>query len=852
LAGRPGRATYEDHRAATTWGGVQAHDRRGELHTAVPLDPQDRLDLVHGTVDLNARRFLPSDGGPEVPLTQRDVDLLRYLARHSERRVDRDELVREIWADQPGVQARVVETAIHRLRTKIEPIPTEPRALLGGAGDGVRLLVATAPSDGLPELPRWSGNVLGREALLQKLDELLVGGASLVTLVGDDGIGKTRLCVELCRRVDDPVYFVNVASVRTEDGLRHAVAAALGVRLGGADEDAPMVSALAGALLVLDQVDGALDAAAVLLPAWLLSPGVRVLATSTQPLLVSSEEVVEVGPLGSAFAMRLFVERAEGGGRRPADEPAAIQALVARLGGNPLAIELAAGWSPVLDTDKLLQRVEESAQPGEDPLTTMVRGSFTLLTADEQEVLFAAALFSGAFDQDSLASLAESSARVPASVLALRRHGLLVEIESPRKRFLLPEVVRRFVEEERRRRAGKPELVQRFAEYCLAQAETLAERCADGSPSQRLDRELGALVADAERIDDPELAARLVYALGPALDVAGWLRVHLALVERSLAAEPSAPLRAGLLQRRGSLLLALGAFDAAEQAISAAARVIEGLGDVVLRAEVALDRAALAGARGQGDGVVAGTRLAADRLRAAQDVDPLRAASVWSAVGANLLAASDHAGALAAYEEAVRFAREAGSHRRAATAFTRLAYLALHAGQLPETSARVGEAEAELRVIGARAPPALMRVRCALAELRGDYPLAEGEARDLSNVAGLQAHEPWTQHEARLALARCAIRRDELTEAWGFAAAAASFARERWMAGWIEATVLLAIIYLRQGMRIEALRIREALAAARSGEAVDFVDALLRGESPGPVPEGAALGTRLRYALVSY
>jgi tetratricopeptide (TPR) repeat protein len=823
----------------------------------VPLDPperspQDRIDLVHGTVDLGARRFLPSDGGPEVPLTQRDVDLLRYLARHAERRVDRDELVREIWSDQPDVQARVVETAIHRLRTKLEPIPTEPRALLGGAGDGVRLLVVVPPAAALPELPRWTGNVLGREALLQKVDELLVSGASLVTLVGDDGIGKTRLCVELCRRVDDPVHFVNAASVRTVDELRHAVAAALGVRAGTDDEEAPVVAGLAGCLLVLDQVDGALDAAAVLLPAWLLSPGVRVLVTSTQPLLIPSEEVLEVGPLGSAFGMRLFTERAGlgSGASRPGDEPAHVQALVARLGGNPLAIELAAGWSAVLDAGQLLQRVEDSAQPGEEPLTTMVRGSFTLLTADEQEVLFAAAQFSIAFDQTDLASLAESSARVPAAVLALRRHGLLVEIESGRKRFMLPEVVRRFVEEERRRRGGKPELVQRFAHYGIAQAEALADRCADGSSSQRLDGELGALVAAAERIDDPELAAKLVYALGPALDAAGWMRVHLALVERSLGAEPSASLRAGLLQRRGALLLALGAYDAAEQAITAAARVIEGLGDAVLRAEVALDRAALAGVRGQGDGVVAGTRLAADRLRAAQDVDPLRAASVWSAVGANLLAASDHAGAQAAYEEAVRFAREAGSHRRAATAFTRLAYLALHAGQLSETSARVGEAEAELRVIGVRAPPALMRVRSALAELRGDYPLAEVEARELSSVAGLPAHEPWTQHEARLALARCAIRRDELAEAWGFAAAAASFARERWMTGWVEATVLLAIIYLRQGMRIEALRIREALAAARAQEAVDFVDALLREESPGPVPEGATLGQRLRYALV--
>ena len=297
-------------------------------------------------------------------------------------------------------------------------------------------------------------------------------------------------------------------------------------------------------------------------------------------------------------------------------------------------------------------------------------------------------------------------------------------------------------------------------------------------------------------------------------------------------------------------LLALGELDAAEAAIPVAEAAVDRVDDNVLRAEVALDRATLAGFRGQGDRVVASTRHAADVMRSSDEAtDPTRAGPVWGVIGANLLAAGDRAGAEEAYVEVVRHARAAGSQLRAAVACTKLANMAIDAGDPVEAAARVGEAEAELRVLGQRASASLMRVRGALAELRGDWRLAEAESREMANLAAA-ADEPWTQHEARLALARCAIRRDALEEAWALLAAAASFARGRWTAGWVEAAVLLDVVYVRQGGSVEARRVREDLATAGAEEAVVFVDALIAGTDPGRAPEGASLTRRLRYAVV--
>lgn len=818
-------------------------------------DPSEKLELDHGTVDLRTRRFVPSDGGAEVPLTQRDVDVLQYLARNTDRKVDLDELVREVWGDNEEVQNRSVDTAIHRLRVKLEPVPAEPRVLVGGIGEGIRLVVSAEASTLSTALPRPWGEMLGRDRLVADVLLALASGAPLVVLVGERGVGKSRIAIEIAHQAPRSAWFVPLDGIRTADELRHAVASMVGVRVPSDDPDDAIGAALTGSLLVLDHLDLCLDAAATLIPRWMRAPGLHVVGTSDAPLLVAGEAVIEVPPLGTEWAVDLYVERADAAGRRPGEgDLEAVQTLVKRLGGSPFAIELAAAWAVVLDAAAILARIEEVGSPDGlwleawDALSAVLRASWMLLTSEHQETLLAASMFPSAFDPRAVASLTDAPARVPAALLELRRKGFLWSASGGR-RLQAPDAVRRFAEVVRRQR-GDGALVQRFAAWSAGVAAELGEAFAAGGDARANERELGTLVAALHVIEDPDAHAMLLVALAPALDAAGWPRVHFACIERALRAQPDVGWQAPLLQRRVTVLLALGHLDIAERGIPLAEAAADGVDDDVLRAEVALDRAALAGFRGFGDRVIASTRQAADVLRSSEGaVDPTRAGPVWGVIGANLLAAGDRAGAEEAYFEVVHHARMAGSHLRSAVAFTKLANMAMDAGDSPEAAARVGEAESELRVLGSRASASLMRVRGALAELRGDWRLAEAESREMASLAAA-ADEPWTQHEARLALARCAIRRGGLEEAWALLAAASAFARGRWTAGWVEAVVLQAVVYVRQGVHVEARRIREDLAATGSDEAVAFVDALLAGQGPGRAPEGAPLTRRLRYALV--
>lgn len=821
------------------------------MHPALP----ERLELGHGAVDLLARRFLPADGGPPVPLTQREVDLLAYLAHNSGRMIGRDELAREVWSTEPEVAVRTVDTAIHRLRTKLEPASDGPRVLLGGAGEGLRLVLPSAERmTPLAALPRADGPLVGREPDVARVLAMLASGDKLVVLVGEQGVGKTRLALEVAARSGRPSRLVRLTGVHRVDELRRAIALAIGVDwLPGEDPDERIRAGMVGLLLVLDALDGPIDAAADLVGRWVDAPGAQILGTSSAPILAPTERPYTVPPLDDDDAMALFATRADAAGRAPQpDELDPVKALVARLHGNPFALELAAVWSAVIDPRTVLGRVEAAPERvGVAPnrlstIDAVLRSAWVLLTAEEQDVLASCAWFPSVFDPTAAAALSDAPARVAAALLALRRKGLVRAVAG--KWVELPAEVRAFTRDARPNSASPAwadVVSQRFGQWCLTSAERLAEALADPIEAHELDVELSVAVA-CQHVLAGAWEAEVLGALGPALDAVGWTDVHRSCLDRALGRGVAEPWLGRLLERRAAVLLAQGDLAAAQIAVDTATAALDASpdDDPVVRAELALDRATLAGAEGRGDEVVAHTRHAADLVRRGGDE---RAGQVWMVIGANLLAAGDRAGAVDAYLEAVRSARATGSHRRAAAAFTRLANVAMDAGAIQEASGRVGEAESELRVLVARAPVALLRVRGALAELRGDVRLAEGEWREMANLAAA-ADGRWSQHEARLALARCAIRRGDLEEAWGMCVAAVAFARGRWTVGWVEATVLLAIVYAEQGARVEAERLMSELVGV-ADEAAAFVERVLADAPVGTVPDGAYLMKRLRYAL---
>ena len=97
------------------------------------------LRLGGTTVDLGRREVRRADGESRV-LTAADVELLRYLAAHRERAVDRKELLRQLWACDPtDIRTRSVDMQVLRLREKLEDEPSSPRFVVTVRGKGYAL-----------------------------------------------------------------------------------------------------------------------------------------------------------------------------------------------------------------------------------------------------------------------------------------------------------------------------------------------------------------------------------------------------------------------------------------------------------------------------------------------------------------------------------------------------------------------------------------------------------------------------------------------------------------------------------------------------------------------------------------
>ncbi|MFE6712793.1 BTAD domain-containing putative transcriptional regulator [Streptomyces sp. NPDC057695] len=274
-------------------------------------------------------------------------------------------------------------------------------------------------------LPARLTSFIGRE------DELGALGADwgdrrLVTLTGPGGVGKTRLALEAAGSYrDGAVHLAELASVREESGVAPAVLGAIGARgthgwhrpgVGAADPEDPyaeIVEHCAGRrmLLVLDNCEHLVAAAAELVHVLLgRCPGVRVLATSREPLGVPGEVVRPLGPLPADTALRLLGER--GAAARPGfevgEDLGAAEEVCRRLDGLPLAIELAAARLRLLSVGQIAERLDDrfrlltsgarTVLPRQQTLRAVVDWSWELLEDPERAVLRRLAVFTGGTD----------------------------------------------------------------------------------------------------------------------------------------------------------------------------------------------------------------------------------------------------------------------------------------------------------------------------------------------------------------------------------------------------------------------------------------------------------------------
>ncbi|MFD4478408.1 BTAD domain-containing putative transcriptional regulator [Streptomyces sp. NPDC058471] len=168
-------------------------------------------------------------------------------------------------------------------------------------------------------------------------------------------------------------------------------------------------------LLVVDNCEHVLEPVAVLLAELLRqAPGLRVLATSQEPLALSGETLEAVAPLGEREALALFAERAAAtspGFVLDAENTPAAALICRRLDGIPLAIELAATRVRALgvhalaerlhDRFRLLNQVRRDAPARQRTLRAMIDWSWQLSTTEEQGALRQLAVFRGGFTLDA-------------------------------------------------------------------------------------------------------------------------------------------------------------------------------------------------------------------------------------------------------------------------------------------------------------------------------------------------------------------------------------------------------------------------------------------------------------------
>ncbi|HEU4672393.1 MAG TPA: adenylate/guanylate cyclase domain-containing protein, partial [Candidatus Limnocylindrales bacterium] len=319
-----------------------------------------------------------------------------------------------------GVELR--DLGEHRLRDL-----STPERLYQVVAPGLRdAFAAPRTLDSIPNnLPRRISRVVGREAELATIDELVGSGARIVTLTGPGGIGKTTLALQaapgLADRFADGVFFVDLSSATDADGLLEAVVRSLGLQPRGPDNRAEAVAtALAGrsVLLILDNFEQVIDAATEVARLVAACPGVTAIVTSREPLRVRGEQTLPVAPLslperGStptaadvvrSDAVALFLERARE--VRPdlglSDETAPIVAdICARLDGLPLAIELAAARLRLFSLEELHDRLRLELLRGgardlperQQTLRSTIGWSYDLLDPDERTLFAVLSLF---------------------------------------------------------------------------------------------------------------------------------------------------------------------------------------------------------------------------------------------------------------------------------------------------------------------------------------------------------------------------------------------------------------------------------------------------------------------------
>ena len=416
----------------------------------------------------------------------------------------------------------------------------------------------------LDNLPVPVSSFVGRETEVIEVHKL-VQASRLVTLTGAGGSGKTRLALQVAAEsLDDfaeGVWLVELASLVDPAMVASTVASALRV---SEEPGRPLLETLVDAvsdrdlLVVLDNCEHVLAPTATLADTLLRAcPGLRMLATSREPLGVTGEQVYRMPPLSlpepgqilhleqaqSFDAVHLFVERAvahDSTFELGVDNAATVASLCRELDGMPLAIELAAARVASLsieeiegrlaDRFRLLTRGDSTALPRHQTLQALIDWSYDLLDEREQAVLCRLSTFVGGWSLEAAEALfpqADLTTLDVMDVLGSLVDKSLVQVDPASKgarRYRLLETIRHYCAERFSNLAPSDQAATQLAHavFFLGLAEEAAPHLKGAERAQWFDRvglELGNFRAAMARFDSDPTSLDRALRIWIALDV---------------------------------------------------------------------------------------------------------------------------------------------------------------------------------------------------------------------------------------------------------------------------------------------------------------------------------------------
>jgi predicted ATPase/DNA-binding winged helix-turn-helix (wHTH) protein len=483
-------------------------------------------------------RLLEKDGVP-VKLGSRALDILRLLVSRAGDVVSKNELLAHAW---PGLVVEEINLRVHI---------AELRKALGDGKEGARYVTnipsrgycfvapvrhiaasaaasASARASGLPEtpapvLPHRLERMIGRDDVLRELSQRLLS-ERFVTLRGPGGIGKTTVAValahDLSAKFEGQVRFLDFSMVKDATLVAGTVAWALGLVVHHFDPTDSIVDYLRNRrlLLVLDSCEHVVEVVARLAESiHQQAPGVSILVTSRESLLVEGEQLFELVPLegppqGAGLsasevlaypAAHLFAERATAAGYRAeiADDDADVLAeICGKLDGIALAIELAAvrvGTHGLREIVTLLDgrlklewRGRRTAPPRQQTLGATLDWSYGLIGESERTVLRRLSVFAAPFTLQGATAVAGQESDPTERIVELleqlvAKSLIAVRPDDASTRYRLLDTTRAYATQKLADSGEAKSIARRHAGYVQHALETTATEASSSDEASR-------------------------------------------------------------------------------------------------------------------------------------------------------------------------------------------------------------------------------------------------------------------------------------------------------------------------------------------------------------------------------